>query len=167
MAAGKTAEALAEHFGVDPQKAYIAGISHDIAREFSRKKMRRLAEKSYEVEQWELVKPALLHGKAGAVILRERFGITDREFLEAVRFHTTGMPGMSDLAKIVYIADYIEPNRKHDGKTILNTNDGGSLEHAFHTILETKYRYLSSIKKHPAPPTKLLMEEMLYKRCDE
>ena len=128
--------------------------------------MRRLAEKSYKVEQWELVKPAILHGKAGAVILRERFGITDREFLEAVSCHTTGMPGMSDLAKIVYIADYIEPNRKHDGKTIVNMNDGGGLEHAFNAVFKRKYRYLTSTKKQPAPPTKLLVEEIVYKRRD-
>ncbi len=128
--------------------------------------MRRLAEKSYKVEQWELVKPAILHGKAGAVILRECFGITDREFLEAVSCHTTGMPGMSDLAKIVYIADYIEPNRKHDGKTIVNMNDGRSLEQVFNAVVEEKYRSLSAAQKQPAPPTELLMEEIVYKRRD-
>jgi predicted HD superfamily hydrolase involved in NAD metabolism len=54
----------------------------------------------------------LLHAKVGAVYAVEKYGITDEDVLNAITYHTTGRPAMSQLEKIVYVADYIEPNRK-------------------------------------------------------
>ena len=66
-----------------------------------------------EVTSVERSNPELLHSKAGSVIAREKYDIEDEDILEAIRWHTTGKPEMSLLESIIFVADYIEPNR-HD-----------------------------------------------------
>ena len=56
--------------------------------------------------------PALIHAKLGAYLAENEYGIKDREVLDAITYHTTGRPEMTMLEKILYIADYIEPNRR-------------------------------------------------------
>ena len=56
--------------------------------------------------------PALIHAKLGAYLAENEYKIKDREILDAITWHTTGRPAMTMLEKILYIADYIEPNRK-------------------------------------------------------
>ena len=56
--------------------------------------------------------PSLLHGKVGAIYAREKYGVEDKDILNAISYHTTARPGMSLLEKIIFIADYIEPSRK-------------------------------------------------------
>ncbi|MDD6213178.1 MAG: nicotinate-nucleotide adenylyltransferase [Clostridiales bacterium] len=86
-----TAEKMARCYGtVKPEQAHLAGILHDCGKNEG---------------------TAITHGPVGARIAREEFGITDEEILGAIRWHTTGKPGMSDLEKIIFIADYIEPGR--------------------------------------------------------
>ena len=60
----------------------------------------------------ELQMPALVHAKLGACLAQYDYGIRDQEILDAITYHTTGRPDMTLLEKIIYIADYIEPNRK-------------------------------------------------------
>ena len=56
---------------------------------------------------------SLLHAKVGAYLAQSRYGVTVPDILNAIKYHTTGRPKMSKLEKILYIADYIEPGRKH------------------------------------------------------
>jgi nicotinate-nucleotide adenylyltransferase len=103
---------LAGRFGLDRDGAYLAGITHDICKEFPPGKMREYALRDGgALLKLERSKPSLLHGRAAAILIQERFGIKDEAVIEAVRFHTTGRPGMGPLAKIVYIADKIEAAR--------------------------------------------------------
>ena len=103
---------MAKHYGVDDKKIYVAGLLHDcgkfckgdIAREFAQKI-------GYEPDEIELLQPGLLHGIIGEHIARQDYGIKDPEILKSIKWHTTGRPGMSVFEKIIYIADYIEPNR--------------------------------------------------------
>ena len=59
--------------------------------------------------------PDLLHGPIAAAIMEHELGITDEDILNAVRYHTTGRPGMSRLEKIIYMADLVEENRAFEG----------------------------------------------------
>jgi nicotinate-nucleotide adenylyltransferase len=103
---------LAARYGLDPDMAYLAGVSHDMCKELSPEKMRVSALKDGGNETaLEQEKPSLMHGRAAAVLLQERFGVTDGGILEAVRCHTTGKADMGPLARIVYVADKIEPMR--------------------------------------------------------
>ena len=63
------------------------------------------------VTQFELDHPALLHSKLGAYVARDEYGVEDEEILSAISWHTTGRPQMTRLEQIIYLADYIEPNR--------------------------------------------------------
>lgn len=116
------AEKLASTYGVDTDKAYLAGLVHDCAKEISPKEMLVLFEDKYGDSADEIMKgmPNLLHGPLGAHLSKDVFGIEDAEIFDAIYYHTTGKADMPMLTKIVYIADYIEPNRSYEGVEDLN-----------------------------------------------
>ena len=107
-----TAASLAMRYGVDIDKAEIAGLLHDCAKCIDDEETRDDCKK-YGVELTEVEKrnPFLIHSKLGAVYAEKRYDIKDNEIISAIRFHTTGKPDMTLLEKIIYIADYIEPGR--------------------------------------------------------
>ena len=70
------------------------------------------SEHNIPVSDFERSHPFLLHSRLGAYIAHEKYGIDDQEILSAINYHTTGRREMSLLEKIIYIADYIEPNRR-------------------------------------------------------
>ncbi len=108
-----TAACMAYKFDVDAQKARIAGLLHDCAKCIPREEKLRKAEKfGLPVNVSERENPDLLHGKLGAYYARKRYGVEDPEILSAITYHTTGHPNMSKLDQIIFIADFIEPNRK-------------------------------------------------------
>ncbi|MDR2178530.1 MAG: nicotinate (nicotinamide) nucleotide adenylyltransferase [Treponema sp.] len=104
---------LCRIFGLDSRAGYLAGIVHDIGKQLADEELIRLVKADgLPVSSAEKKKPSLLHGRAGAVLLEERYGIQDRILLDAVRYHTTGSGAMNPLAKAVYIADKIEVSRE-------------------------------------------------------
>ena len=108
-----TASALAMRYGFDsPDRAQIAGLLHDCAKCIpTEDKYALCAEYDVPLNEYEMSNPALVHAKLGAEIAADKFGVLDREIQDAIRTHTTGMPNMSLLQKIIYVADFIEPNR--------------------------------------------------------
>lgn len=112
----ETATRLAEHYGISIEKARIAALLHDCAKGLSSfLLLQRLEGSDIVIDDMERIITPILHGPAGAVVAREEFGVTDPEVLRAIRFHTTGAPDMTLLDKVIYLADYIEPNRKCPG----------------------------------------------------
>lgn len=111
-----TAAALAMAHGDDIEKAMIAGILHDCAKSKHGSELVAICENAHlNVTAVERSNPtALLHAKAGAYLAEHKYGVTDMDILNAIRYHTTGRPNMSRLEKMVYIADYIEPGRKQN-----------------------------------------------------
>ena len=109
-----TAAALSMAHGEDMANAMTAGLLHDCAKSMHGSELVAICEKArLNVTTVERGKPtALLHSKAGAYLAQHKYGVTDDDVLNAIRYHTTGRPDMSRLEKIIYIADYIEPNRK-------------------------------------------------------
>lgn len=109
-----TAASLAMCYGENVQKALTAGLLHDCGKYCPPKEQIKLCRK-YDIQltQSELEMPALIHAKLGAYLALNEYGINDRDILDAIIYHTTGRPGMTLLEKIIYIADYIEPNRKN------------------------------------------------------
>ena len=109
-----TAACLAMCYNENIQNAEIAGLLHDCAKCLPNEKKIHICKKSHvEISFAESKNPFLLHAKAGAILAEKEYGISDQNVLNAVRFHTTGRPGMSLLEKIIFIADYIEPGRTH------------------------------------------------------
>jgi nicotinate-nucleotide adenylyltransferase len=91
----------------------------------------------------ERKKPSLLHGRAAAVLLRERFGIENADVLDAVAWHTEGRDGMCPLAKAVYVADKIEVSRDVEPETRDITGDE-SLDRIFDSVLSDTVAFLRS-----------------------
>ena len=109
------AQDLCRRFGIDPMAGYLAGIAHDLAKQMDVKQMIQLAEADGgEITEIERSKLNLLHGRAAAVLLKERFCINNKDVLEAVAVHTSGSENMGPLAKVIYIADKTESSRNID-----------------------------------------------------
>ena len=111
----QTAKELAERYGANVEKARFAALLHDATKRLSMEEQLALCE-HYHIALDELEQRALklLHAKTGAALARDVFGADD-EIYNAILWHTTGKPGMTVLEKVLYLADYIEPNRDFDG----------------------------------------------------
>lgn len=111
-----SAKKLAERYGEDPNQAELAGWIHDCAKEMKLAEMQAwCAQKAFAIDDEMWNSRALLHGPAGSAFAELHWGITDRDILSAVFYHTTGKAGMTLLEKIVFLADYIEPSRNFPG----------------------------------------------------
>lgn len=111
----ETAVELARKWGADPVLARRAGILHDCTKYLTPQEHFDLcAAAGVEVDPLERDNPKLLHAKTGAILARDLYG-QPREVYDAIYWHTTGREGMALLEKILYVADYMEPNRDFDG----------------------------------------------------
>ncbi|MFA5658396.1 MAG: bis(5'-nucleosyl)-tetraphosphatase (symmetrical) YqeK [Oscillospiraceae bacterium] len=104
---------LAEKYGADSQKAYTAGLLHDICKEMSADNQRQLVMLGFDVCQTELNAQPLWHAVAGAVYVKNQLGITDDDIINSIRYHTTGRSNMSLLEQIIYLADLISADRDY------------------------------------------------------
>jgi len=102
-----TAACLAMKFGADVEKAELAGLLHDCAKEFPKEKLAQLA----EAEGEKVYTPKTLHAVCAPSVAYDKYGIEDVEILSAIRWHTTGKADMALLDKIIFVADFIEPCR--------------------------------------------------------
>ncbi len=108
-----TAAALAMVYGLDVEQAAVAGLLHDCAKCYlPEEKLKRCKKHHLPINSYEKKNPELLHAKLSAYYAKEKYDVDDDEILSAITWHTTGKSDMSPLDKVIYIADYIEPNRK-------------------------------------------------------
>lgn len=102
---------LAARWGANEEAAARAAILHDCTKYHSMESHLRLCEKyGIVLDKLERETEKLLHAKTGAAIARDWFGVSE-DIYEAIYWHTTAKANMAPLEKIIYIADYIEPNR--------------------------------------------------------
>ncbi len=105
---------LAEIFGADREKAYTAGLVHDIMRYEPPEKMLDMIERDgITLSETEKNITVTLHAVAGEIYLRKELSLTDSEILSAVRYHTTGRENMTLLEKIIYVADLTSEDRDY------------------------------------------------------
>lgn len=158
------AQALAHRLGADGEKAYLAGLAHDLARDEPTEHIRRILGSGAGVPGAESVRSdisaALHHGPAAAVLLRTRFGVVDEAVLEAVAAHTVGRPGMGALAKIIFVADYGEPGRTHVEPGLRRKLFEASLDQMVVEVIEHTWAYLDQRGSAPAVPTIRLYREL-------
>lgn len=155
-----TSACLAMRNHISMEQAYLAGLLHDCAKCIDNIKKIELCEKyGIEITPAEHANPFLLHAKLGSCIARDKYGINDKEILSAIQWHTTGRPEMTILEKIVYVADYIEPNRKKQPNLVeIRTLCFENLDLGLKRILADTLEYLSH-KKDP-------IDEMTQKTFD-
>lgn len=105
---------LAEKYGEDTEKAYFAGLLHDVCKEIAPEEQQRLiAESGFAVCREELETRSLWHAVAGAYFVKNVFGVEDLDIINSIRFHTVGRAGMSRLEEIVYLGDLVSADRSY------------------------------------------------------
>jgi predicted HD superfamily hydrolase involved in NAD metabolism len=144
----KTSMEIAEKYGADPEKALLAGLLHDCARDISDEEILELCKK-YDIITDEITReqPSLLHGQIGAFIARDSYGVTCGEVLEAIAYHTMGRSGMPILSKVVFVADFIEPARSYPGVEEIRKESQVSLEKAMLKGIDNTIGHLLDIGK--------------------
>ncbi len=121
----KRAAFLAEKYGADPEKAEFAGLIHDICKGIPNEEQLAIIEaEGIELDEDTLKSPALWHSIAGAIYSEHKLCVTDRDVLNAVRYHTSGRGDMSILEKVVYMADLTSAERNYpDAEYTRNLTD--------------------------------------------
>lgn len=112
----KTAIQLAEQYQYNEvEKASIAALLHDFCKQMPADEMFELALRQNPELIKEESNPAVWHGPAAAQYAIEHFELNDEEIIDAIHYHTVGTYPMNLLTQIVFVADYIEPNRTFSG----------------------------------------------------
>ncbi|MBR4667901.1 MAG: bis(5'-nucleosyl)-tetraphosphatase (symmetrical) YqeK [Butyrivibrio sp.] len=144
-----TSASMAFVYGVDVQKALIAGMLHDCAKCMSHEEQVKICEKNkIDISDVERRNHSLLHAKVGMYLAKTKYEIEDSDILNAIRWHTTGREDMSLLEKIVYIADFIEPNRKNlEDMDIIRKEAFTDIDRCLAHILHNSVIYLKTINK--------------------
>ena len=152
-----TSESLAMRYGVDMTKAAVAGLLHDCAKCIpNAQKMKMCKKNDIEISEMEEKNPSLLHAKLGAFLAEDLYGVEDPEILNAIKWHTTGKPDMTMLDIIIYMADYIEPNRdKAPNLKQIRKLCFENIEEALYQVLEGTLSYLSDRPDMIDPMTKI------------
>src|SRR5665648_206688 len=131
----KIARKLAIKYDYDADKAEVAGLLHDCAKDLE-----------YNIELDEIIRkiPKLLHPLAGAAIAKKEFNIQDPVILKAIKAHSTGAAQMSLLDKIIYLSDKIEPLRNMNGVEEVRKMAEINLDRAVLMALDMGLLYLIS-----------------------
>ena len=111
LGCAQEASSLAEKFGLDSKKAYIAGLLHDCAKCLSKEKLFEIGS-HLDLVEGEDTNSKIIHAPVSAYLAKEEFGIEDEEILSAIRWHTLGRADMTEFEKILFLADKIEPNTR-------------------------------------------------------
>lgn len=164
----KQAEYLAKKYGQDVEIAKAVGIAHDIAKELTEEeKIKYVEENKIEIDEIEKINIGLLHAKIGADICKKKYNFTE-EMQNAIKYHTTGNENMDTLAKIIFVADKTEENRKYDDLQTVQRLADEDLDKCILYILD--YMLVDNVKKqktiHPDSikiRNKILLENLKYK----
>ena len=128
---------LASIYGVDIEAARLAGIAHDIAKEMSDSdKIKYCMENNLEIDEIEMKYPGLLHAKIGADIAKKEFGYS-ADICSAIKYHTTAKANMSQLDKILYVADMSSQDRDFSDKQYVIELGNKNLDECVKYILKT------------------------------
>lgn len=142
LGVAETAAELAVKYGADKDRAYLAGLLHDCAKNIEFTDALKYC-REHDVPLKDICKTerSLIHAPLGAYIAKAEFGVDDEEILTAIYYHTTGHENMALLTKILYIADAIEPGRTQAGVETLR-------EAAYTDLNEALIRSIDSTIRH-------------------
>lgn len=144
LGVARCAGQLAEKYGSDKDKAYLCGLLHDVMKNESEQTQLQIIENNGIIlTQAEKHNPNLWHAISGAAYLKSELRFEDAEFIAAVRYHTTGRAGMSLFEKIIYIADFISPERDYPDADVMRSLAQISLDEA------ALYSLKSALKRLP------------------
>ena len=160
----RTAMMLAElcrNYGLDEEKGFVAGIAHDMCKKSTEEELLSLAKKDGRpVSGIESQKTSLLHGRAAAVLIQEKFGVTDGEVIDAIANHTFGSADSCDFALLLFVADKIEPGRPQSTDEYRARLLALPLRALVLAVLEENIAFLTRRGKTVAEPSLRLAERL-------
>lgn len=157
----KMCKKLCVKFKLDAKSGFLAGLAHDLCKSNSDETMVALAKRDgFPFSQLEEKKPSLLHGRAAAVLLKEKFGVENEDVLDAVRWHTFGRRGLCLLGRALFVADKMEPGRKGVSKRMRREVLSLGFLDMVGRVIENNVDYLMKTGKIIAPETLEMFEEI-------
>lgn len=137
LAVADEAVVLARRYGCDEQKAKTAGLLHDIMKNETKENMLDYIKKNnIQLTDVELNSQKLWHSILGSVYIKNDLNFTDKDIINAVRYHTTARAGMSCLEKVIYLADYTSADRNYEGVEQMRAAVKKDMESAMLVALE-------------------------------
>lgn len=152
IAVYETALELAKAHKLPLERVAVSALLHDCGREVnSKESIAKAKELGVELDMIEQAQPVLIHAKLGAYNARHKYGVDDEEILKGILYHTTGAADMTELAKVVYLADMLEPARDFPGIEELRKQAFKDLDKAMLIAYDSTMRYLldSRLLLHP------------------
>lgn len=144
-----TAASLAMKYETNIEQAFLAGILHDCAKCLSEKQLLTECNKNHiNINEYEQQSPYLLHAKLGAFYAINKYHIEEEDIINAITYHTTGRANMSILEKIIFVADYIEPNRDRAPKlNEIRKISFDNIDYAIYLIIKDTIEYIQQNKR--------------------
>lgn len=157
----KMAVQLAKRWGADPEKAALAALLHDTAKELPREQLLQIFADNVIIANNAALRPApVWHGVAAAILAQTRWGVTDPEVLSAIACHTTGKPDMGLLDKIIYMADMTSAERVWPGVERMRALQMQDLDAALTQALEQSVAYVTQRGQPLDPQTTAALDWM-------
>ena len=119
MCVAEKARELAEKHGLDGEKAYVAGVLHDVMKEESCSVQKSYIEKYEKMTPLEINNKKVYHQMSGAAFVRSELGIDDADIVGGIRYHTTGRENMTAFEMIIYLADFTSADRDYPDVDIM------------------------------------------------
>lgn len=164
MCVADAAVRLAEKYGADKDRAFLAGLLHDITKEMPPEEQVEWIQKGGlpfgEVERHSR---AVYHQMSGAVYVRDVLHIEDPQIFGAIRYHTTACAGMTLLEKVIYLADFISDDRQYPDVEVMRAKAYEGLDAGMLYALE--YTIKDVVRKHNVlhPDTTSAYNEIIMK----
>jgi nicotinate-nucleotide adenylyltransferase len=120
MCVADKARELARKYGIDEEKAYVAGILHDITKEMPNDEQIKLIEENgYKLSDFEKSNHRVFHQMSGAAYVQNVLGIKDEDIISGIRYHTTGRADMTLFEMLIYLADFTSADRSYPDVDIM------------------------------------------------
>lgn len=152
---------LAKRWGADPEKAALAALLHDTAKELPREEMLQILNDNAIMAENAQNRPSpVWHGICAAILAQTQWGVEDEEVLSAIRCHTTGKPGMSLLDEIVFLADMTSAERDYPEVGYLRKLEKEDIHRAMREALEMNLHWLEESGKPVDEETRAALEDL-------
>lgn len=152
---------LAKRWGADPEKAALAALLHDTAKELPREEMLQILNDNAIMAENAQNRPSpVWHGICAAILAQTQWGVEDEEVLSAIRCHTTGKPGMSLLDEIIFLADMTSAERDYPEVDYLRKLEKEDIHRAMREALEMNLHWLEESGKPVDEETRAALEDL-------
>lgn len=156
------AKRLAEKYGADSQKAYLAGLLHDITKNTPcEEQLLFVREFGIMLDDITKASEKLWHAVTGAAYIENVLKIADKEIINAVRYHTTAKANMTKLEKVLYLADFTSADRDYSDVDVMRRLVDISMEDAMEYALCYTINELKEKSSQIHPDTIAAYEEIM------